>query len=179
MDCNLLGSSIHRIFQARVLEWVAISFSNVIHVRLFCDPMDYSLHRVLCPWDFPGKSTRVGFRFLLQEDLPDQPARPPVFLSLQWTPGKKVCHMEAEGQATVIQQIEESIEDLKTRIAKLELALKANLEALRLGENDVGYERIVQSKSIQTSPMEEKYNHMVLLLLLLSRFSRVRLCATP
>ncbi|KAG5216045.1 hypothetical protein JEQ12_001621 [Ovis aries] len=65
--------------------------------------------------------------------------------------------MEAEGQATVIQQIEESIEDLKTRIAKLELALKANLEALRLGENDVGYERIVQSKSIQTSPMEEVF----------------------
>ena len=28
MDCSLLGSSIHGIFQARVLEWVAISFSN-------------------------------------------------------------------------------------------------------------------------------------------------------
>ena len=26
MDCNLPGSSIHGIFQARVLEWVAISF---------------------------------------------------------------------------------------------------------------------------------------------------------
>ena len=26
MDCNLLGSSVHEIFQARVLEWVAISF---------------------------------------------------------------------------------------------------------------------------------------------------------
>ena len=28
MDCSLLGSSIHGIFQARVLEWVAISFSG-------------------------------------------------------------------------------------------------------------------------------------------------------
>ena len=28
MDCNLLGSSVHGIFQARVLEWVAISFSR-------------------------------------------------------------------------------------------------------------------------------------------------------
>ena len=28
MDCNLPGSSIHGIFQARVLEWVAISFSR-------------------------------------------------------------------------------------------------------------------------------------------------------
>ena len=28
MDCNLPGSSVHGIFQARVLEWVAISFSR-------------------------------------------------------------------------------------------------------------------------------------------------------
>ena len=28
MDCSLLGSSIHEIFQAKVLEWVAISFSR-------------------------------------------------------------------------------------------------------------------------------------------------------
>ena len=28
MDCSLLGFSIHGIFQAKVLEWFAISFSN-------------------------------------------------------------------------------------------------------------------------------------------------------
>ena len=28
MDCNPLGSSVHRILQARILEWVAISFSR-------------------------------------------------------------------------------------------------------------------------------------------------------
>jgi len=28
MDCSLLGSSVHGIFQARVLEWGAITFSN-------------------------------------------------------------------------------------------------------------------------------------------------------
>ena len=28
MDCSLLGSSIHGIFQARVLEWGAIAFSD-------------------------------------------------------------------------------------------------------------------------------------------------------
>jgi len=27
-DCSLPGSSVHGIFQARVLEWVAIAFSN-------------------------------------------------------------------------------------------------------------------------------------------------------
>ena len=29
MDCSLQGSSIHGIFQAIVLEWVAIAFSDV------------------------------------------------------------------------------------------------------------------------------------------------------
>ena len=28
MDCNLSGFSVHGIFQARVLEWIAISFSS-------------------------------------------------------------------------------------------------------------------------------------------------------
>ena len=34
MDCSLPGSSVHGIFQARVLEWVAIAFS---------DPLDYNM----------------------------------------------------------------------------------------------------------------------------------------
>ena len=29
MDCSLPGSSVHGIFQARVLEWVAIAFSKI------------------------------------------------------------------------------------------------------------------------------------------------------
>ena len=29
MDCSLTGSSVHGIFQARVLEWGAIAFSNM------------------------------------------------------------------------------------------------------------------------------------------------------
>ena len=31
MDCSLLGSSVHGIFQARVLEWVTIAFSEGIY----------------------------------------------------------------------------------------------------------------------------------------------------
>ena len=33
MDCSLPGSSVHAIFQARVLEWVAIAFSKSIANR--------------------------------------------------------------------------------------------------------------------------------------------------
>ena len=29
IDCSLPGSSVHGIFQARVLEWVAIAFSGL------------------------------------------------------------------------------------------------------------------------------------------------------
>jgi len=35
MDCSLPGSSIHEIFQARVLEWGAIAFSKNILLRGF------------------------------------------------------------------------------------------------------------------------------------------------
>ena len=49
MDCSLPGSSIHGIFQARILEWVAMSFSNAgMHAKslqswpTLCDPIDSS-----------------------------------------------------------------------------------------------------------------------------------------
>ena len=48
MDCSLTGSSVHGIFQARVLDWLAIAFSSawkwkvkvksLSHVRLFATP---------------------------------------------------------------------------------------------------------------------------------------------
>ena len=30
VDCSLPGSSVHEILQAKVLEWVAISYSNIL-----------------------------------------------------------------------------------------------------------------------------------------------------
>ena len=35
MDCSLLGSSVHGIFQARVLEWVAISVQGKTRIFFF------------------------------------------------------------------------------------------------------------------------------------------------
>uniref|UniRef100_M3YW71 Formin-2 n=1 Tax=Mustela putorius furo TaxID=9669 RepID=M3YW71_MUSPF len=90
---------------------------------------------------------------------------------------REVLDMKSEGQATVIQQLEQTIEDLRTKIAALEKQYPALdvdvasghhgaqngvaplegvcLEALRLGEKDGRHERILQAKSIQTSPTEE------------------------
>ena len=31
MDCSLPGSSVHAIFQARVLEWGSIAFSEILN----------------------------------------------------------------------------------------------------------------------------------------------------
>ena len=45
MDCSLPGSSVHGIFQARVLEWVATSFSkNSVYV---CTVFFFFLHLLL------------------------------------------------------------------------------------------------------------------------------------
>ena len=51
VDCSLPGSSIHGIFQARVLEWVAIAISEKYSATAkslqlcptLCDPIDGSL----------------------------------------------------------------------------------------------------------------------------------------
>ena len=46
--CSLPGSSVHGILQARIREWVAISFSmKVVQSCLtLCDPTDYTVHGI-------------------------------------------------------------------------------------------------------------------------------------
>ena len=75
IDGSPAGSPIPGILQARTLEWVAISFSNAskwkVKVKLLSRVRPSAIHglqpsRLLCPWDFPGKSTGVGCHCLLQ-----------------------------------------------------------------------------------------------------------------
>ena len=67
-----LGSPIPEILQARILEWVAISFSNAcMHAKLLQSCPTVQPHRrqptrLPHPWDSPGKNTGVGRHFLLQ-----------------------------------------------------------------------------------------------------------------
>ena len=49
MDCSLPGSSIHGIFQARVLEWGAIAFSNLFR----------GIHKILLIPEFPVEGVRT------------------------------------------------------------------------------------------------------------------------
>ena len=46
LDCSLPGSSVHGIFQARVLEWGAIAFSSTMPARI---PISLSLPLSVSP----------------------------------------------------------------------------------------------------------------------------------
>ena len=89
MDCSLPGSSVHGIFQAKVLEWVAISFSTseslLVKLLLLPFPM------LLIPFSGP----ELGFEPLV---LPKTPGH--WGLSVSCTPrapkGKHLGH-KAEG----------------------------------------------------------------------------------
>ena len=43
--------------------------------------------RLLCPWDFPGKTIGMGCRFLLQGILPTQGSNPRLLWLLHWQAG--------------------------------------------------------------------------------------------
>ena len=58
MDCSLPGSSVHGIFQARVLEWVAIAFS-----KSFVYVLNFHLFPYFCDFSF-------YFYFFLLLDIP-------------------------------------------------------------------------------------------------------------
>ena len=103
MDCSRPGSSAHGIFQARVLEWGAIAFSeahsrviqNSVNNRLCCAK---SLQSCLTLWntincglpgcsvhgDSPSKNTGVGWHALLQGIFPTQGLNPYLLYLLPW-----------------------------------------------------------------------------------------------
>ena len=67
------GSPVPGILQARTLEWVAISFFNAWKWKVKVKPLSRVwllatpwAHQALRPWDFPGKSTGMGYHCLLQ-----------------------------------------------------------------------------------------------------------------
>ena len=75
IDGSPPGSSVPGILQARILEWVAISFSNAcmdaksLQSCPTLRPYGLQPTRLLRPQDSPGKNTGVGCHSLLQEGL--------------------------------------------------------------------------------------------------------------
>ena len=75
MDCSPPGSSVHGIFQARILEWVAISyFKNKKVISESCSVVSDSLkpQGLYSPWNSPGQNTGVDSLSLLLGIFPTQ-----------------------------------------------------------------------------------------------------------
>ena len=68
-----------RFFTIWSTKWKKVK--SLSHVRLFAIPWTVACNRLLCPWDFLGKSTRVSYHFLLQGIFPTQ----------GWNPGLPNC----------------------------------------------------------------------------------------
>ena len=67
IDGSPAGSSVPEILQARTFASPMHESEVAQSCPTLCDPMDCSLPRLLCPWDFSGKSTGVGCHRLLQQ----------------------------------------------------------------------------------------------------------------
>ena len=62
MDCSLPGSSVHGIFQAIILEWIAISFS-----RGSSQPRDQTRVSLVVDRRFTVWATSIALKFWVQE----------------------------------------------------------------------------------------------------------------
>ena len=70
MDCSLPGSSVHGIFQARVLEWGAIAFSKELVLwKLDHPPPAKRCFNSLRPWEI----SKYSGALLLIQTMPDHP----------------------------------------------------------------------------------------------------------
>ena len=63
------------ILCANVYDESESEMKSLSHVRLFATPWTVA-SRLLCPWNFPGKSTGVGLPFPSSGDLPDPGIKP-------------------------------------------------------------------------------------------------------
>ena len=111
MDCSLPGSSIHGIFQARVLEWGAIAFSRkhngtlifkiMINMLCYakslqscptlCDPIDGSPPGFPVPGILQAR-TLEWVAFGIVSFLHSQPSPPYPTINLPRTPGTRQFH---------------------------------------------------------------------------------------
>jgi len=100
MDYSLLGSSIHGIFQARVLEWAAISFS-----RGLSQPRDWT--RVSCTadrcftiwairealaWRYLGSISCMGFLLFFKRPAHENPKK------MQWSTPRPSLVLRGNGR---------------------------------------------------------------------------------
>ena len=127
--------------------------------------------RLPLPWDFPGKSTRVGSHCLLRENRLREVSTP------KFTPERV---KETAGNQTQVCLISKSIG----------FPLLSDADSCNSNCTQSGYKicagwmsntssSVTLQQQHYTHTHTHTHTHTLLLLLLLSHFSHVRLCATP
>ena len=78
MDCSPPGSSVHEIFQARVLEWGAIAFSGTIVLLLLLLLSRFSRVRLCATPEMAAHQAPLSLGFSRQEHWSGLPFRSPM-----------------------------------------------------------------------------------------------------
>ena len=73
VDCSLPGSSVHGIFQPRVLEWVAISFSRAIFLIQGSNPDLSHCRQMLYRLSHQGSNSKKYSLFIWNSNLTQYP----------------------------------------------------------------------------------------------------------
>ena len=103
MDCSLQGSSVHGIFQARILEWVAMPSS-----RGSSQPRDWTSisctgGRILYPWA-AWEAQKVQYRLKSRRSTSASPGGPLKLQVLKPRPGPKESETQGGAQEPVLEQ---------------------------------------------------------------------------
>ena len=74
--CLCFGCAIYPHSHTYICVCVCVCVCGAQSCPTLLRPHELQPARFLCPWDFPGKNTRVGCHFLLQEIFPSQGSNP-------------------------------------------------------------------------------------------------------
>ena len=109
---------------AEIIAWNKISKTIFVSLKesesevaqscpALCNHMDCSLTRLLCPWNYPGKSIEVGCHFLLQAAFPTQGSN----LDLPHC-RQTLYHMSHQGSHVSLKIFPKSIHSLKVHMSE-------------------------------------------------------------
>ena len=138
--------------------------------------------KLLCPWDSPDKNTGVGCQFIFPGDLPDPGIEPrsPAFSNLLFV------EFSDDGYSDQFEVIPHCSFNLHFSECLVTQSCPTLFDPVDCSLPGFSVHGILQARILEwvTISFSKLYNlirivYTLVLLLLLSRFSRVRLCATP
>ena len=157
MDCNPLGSSVHRVFQARILEWVAIShprgssqtwrwnpnLSHLLHWQMNSFPQGH--------WESP---TRSQPRPITLEPLRNELRHPCLCKSPSWFCVSKVPNgdLRLYSMSGHVPRVGEMPQNSLLK----ELSVPQNIPSLVCASRVVRYHPLVPSPASDFLPLQEQ-----------------------